>query len=99
MERPISLYFLYRKGKKANTVKIDAKCISVSCLTTKYEKSHDNDGSMPIILVNIVSERSVYLGFVGRQNPLDAVIIAFILFTVFMTKGRHPKKNQFFFRK
>ena len=57
----------------------DAKCIViVSCLTTKYEKSHDNDGSMPIILVNIVSERSVYLGFVGRQKPSDAVIIAFI---------------------
>ena len=42
---------------------------------------------MPIILVHIVYERSVYLGFVGRQNPLDAVIIAFIIFTVFVTKA------------
>ena len=42
---------------------------------------------MPIILEHIVFERSVYLGFVDRQKPLDAVIIAFILFTVLITKA------------
>ena len=42
---------------------------------------------MPVILVHIVYKRSVYLGFVGRQKPLDAVIIAFILFTVLITRA------------
>ena len=52
-----------------------------------YLQSLNSDGSMPIFLVHIVSERSVYLGFVGHQKPLDAVIIAFILFTVLITRA------------